>query len=119
MPAIVPPSSAKLLDVGGETRDGFVDNGHREALRKVWKEFYVRVKAADEIVVVGYSLPGPDAASIEVLKAFRDPSKGQVVSIIDRNPDVLSRYSNIVHPDSVLEGDDFGVFDWKAFQKRP
>ena len=56
MPAIVPPSSAKLLDVGGETHDGFVDHGHLEALSQVWKEFYERVRIADEIVVAGYSL---------------------------------------------------------------
>lgn len=114
VPAIVPPSSAKLLDIGGKPRDGFVDNGHRQALREVWKEFYDSVKAADEIVVVGYSLPGPDAASIEVLKAFRKPSKKQRVSIIDKNPNVLTRYRNIVHPDSILVGDDFKVFDWKT-----
>lgn len=114
VPAIVPPSSAKLLDVGGETRDGFVDHGHRQALREVWKEFYERVKAADELVIVGYSLPGPDAASIEVLKAFSDPSKKQAVSIIDKNPNVLTRYRNIVHSDSILAGDDFKVFDWKT-----
>jgi len=119
VPAIVPPSSAKLLDVGGQTRDGFVDHGHRQALQEVWKEFYDRVKSADEIVVAGYSLPGPDAASIEVLKAFCDPSKEQVVSIIDKDPNVLTRYRNIVHPDSVLVGDDFKVFDWKAFREKP
>lgn len=119
VPAIVPPSAAKLLDVGGTPRDGFVANGHRQALHEVWKVFYDRVKAADEIVVVGYSLPGPDAASIEVLKAFRDPSKKQEVYIIDKNPNVLARYRYIVHPDSSLIGDDFKVFDWKAFQERP
>jgi hypothetical protein len=115
VPAIVPPSSAKLLDVGGEPRDDFVDNGHRQALREVWKEFYDRVKAAAEIVVVGYSLPGPDAASIEVLKAFRKPSKKQRVSIIDKNLNVLTRYRSIVHPGAILVGDDFKVFDWKNF----
>lgn len=56
VPAIVPPSSAKLLDVGGQTRDGFVDHGHRQALREVWKEFYDCVKGSDEIVIAGYSL---------------------------------------------------------------
>ena len=117
VPAIVPPSSAKLLEVGGETRDGFVDHGHSEALREVWKEFYERVRIADEIVVVGYSLPGPDAASIEVLKAFYDQSRPQRISIIDKNEGILARYRNIVHPDTAFVGADFEVFDWGAFQE--
>ena len=118
VPAIVPPSSAKLLDVGGETRDGFVDDGHSEALREVWREFYECVRISDEMVVVGYSLPGPDAASIEVLKAFCDPSIPQRISIIDKNESILARYRNIVHPDSAMVGEDFGVFDWDAFQAK-
>jgi len=117
VPAIVPPSSAKLLDVGGETRDGFVDHGHREALCEVWKQFYERVTVAEELVVVGYSLPGTDAASIEVLKAFFDRSRPQRVSIIDKNRNILARYRNIVHSEAMLVGEDFGTFDWATFEK--
>ena len=117
LPAIVPPSSAKLLDVGGETHDGFVDHGHREALCEVWKQFYERVTVAEELVVIGYSLPGTDAASIEVLKAFFDRSRRQRVSIIDKNRDILTRYCNIVHSEAALVGEDFGTFDWAAFEK--
>jgi hypothetical protein len=117
VPAIVPPSSAKLLDVGGETRDSWVDSGHREGLRAVWKEFYERIKAADELVVIGYSLPGTDAASIEVLKAFHDYSRPQRVFIIDKDPGIPARYCNIVYSEATLLGDDFGTFDWVAFEK--
>ena len=116
VPAIVPPSSVKLLNVGGETHDGFVDHGHREALCKVWKHFYENVSVADELIVIGYSLPGTDAASIEVLKAFYDRSRRQTVSIINKSQDVLTRYCNIVHPGAVLVGEDFGTFDWVAFK---
>ena len=116
VPAIVPPSSAKLLDVGGETRDGFVDHGHREALCKVWKHFYENVSVADELIVIGYSLPGTDAASIEVLKAFCDCARRQKVFIIDKSQDVFTRYCNIVHPEATLVGEDFGTFDWLALK---
>ena len=115
VPAIVPPSSGKLLDVGEEPRDGWVNRGHQAALHIVWEEFYNRVKAADELVVVGYSLPGSDAASIEVLKAFQDSSKEQWISIIDKNREVAVRYREIVHPNSILVGSDFKGFDWKSF----
>jgi len=117
VPAIVPPSSAKLLDVGGETHDDFVDHGHYEALCEVWKQFYERVTVAEELIVVGYSLPGTDAASIEVLKAFFDHSRRQRVSIIDKDPNILDRYRNIVHSEAMLVGEDFGRFDWATFKK--
>jgi hypothetical protein len=117
VPAIVPPSSTKLLDVGGETHDGFVDHGHQEALCAVWKQFYERIRAAEELIVVGYSLPGTDAASIEVLKGFSNHSTGKSICIVDRNPDILTRYRDIVHSEAVLVGQDFGTFDWVSFNK--
>ena len=117
VPAIVPPSSAKLLDVGGETHDGFVDSGHLEGLREIWKEYHERVKIAEEMVIIGYSLPGADAASMEVLKAFYDPSKSQRVSIINRNEGIVARYRDIIHPEATLVGTDFGTFNWSAFKK--
>jgi len=117
VPAIVPPSSAKLLHVGGETHNGFVDHGHQEALCAVWKQFYERVRAAEELIVVGYSLPGTDAASIEVLKRFSNHSIGKSVYIVDRNPDILKRYRDIVYPEAMLVGQDFRTFDWVSFNK--
>jgi hypothetical protein len=117
VPAIIPPSSTKLLDVGGKTHDGFVDHGHREALCEVWKEFHQRIVAAEELVVIGYSLPGSDAASIEVLKTFCGGSKRRRVSIIDKCRHVLARYREIVHQNSTLVGEDFGSFDWVAFER--
>ena len=116
VPAIVPPSSAKLLDVGGETHDGFVDHGHREALSKVWKHYYENVSVADELIIIGYSLPGTDAASIEVLKTFFHHFRRKMVSIINKSQDVLTRYCDIVHPGARLVGEDFGTFDWNAFK---
>ena len=114
VPAIVPPSSAKLLNVGGQTRDDIVDRGHREALCTIWKHFYEHVRIAEELVVAGYSLPGTDASAIEVLKQFLHHTAGRRVLIIDRNPAVLLRYRNIVHPEAKLIGQDFGKFDWGA-----
>ena len=117
LPAIIPPSSAKLLDVGGETHDGFVDHGHRAALCEVWKEFHQRIVVAEELVVIGYSLPCSDAASIEVLKTFFGGPKRRRVSIIDIDRHVLARYREIVHQNSTLVGEDFGSFDWVAFER--
>ena len=117
MPAIVPPSSSKLLDVDGIARDGFVQQGHQDALCKIWKLFYEGVMTAEEIVVGGYSLPGTDAASIEVLKAFFNHSRQQRVFIIDKNREITARYCNMVHPDARYVGEDFGTYEWTTFER--
>lgn len=104
VPAIVPPYSAKLLDVGGRTADSWVDQGHESIMSAIWLEFHDLVLQADELVVLGYSLPGTDAASIETLKCFAGSGarSKKTVSVVDRNSAVLERYRTLVHPDAQL-----------------
>lgn len=104
VPAIVPPQSAKQLDVGGRTADAFVDAGHEAGMRAVWGTFSDLVCDASEITVFGYSLPGSDAASIEVLKNFshnRDSGQKRV-RIIDKKVSIVERYRALVHPEAEL-----------------
>jgi hypothetical protein len=113
--AIVPPSAAKVLSVGGPTHDEWVDSGHSRAMRAVWDVFRASVATADEIVVIGYSLPGPDASAIEVLREFgartRARNSPKRLLIVDPDPGVVERYRRIVFPRAELISDDFSQFN--------
>jgi hypothetical protein len=114
IPAIIPPVASRILAVGGKPRDGFVETGHWNAMNRVWAVFSEFIRRAEELVVIGYSLPGSDAASIKVLKQFaREPgaARGKKVMIVDRNPQVLDRYRRLVYPNAILVCDDFDTFD--------
>jgi len=114
VPAIIPPTASKLLSVGGEPRDGFVDSGHWRMMNRLWAVFTEFIRNAQEIIVVGYSLPGTDAASIAVLRQFvRDASeqRSKRLMIVDRSPAVLDRYRRLVHPGAALISDNFSNFD--------
>jgi hypothetical protein len=37
VPAIVAPTASKLLSVGGQPRDGFVEGGHADAMKRIWR----------------------------------------------------------------------------------
>jgi hypothetical protein len=113
--AMVLPNPPVSLSVGGPTHDGFVDNGHSRAMRSIWSTFRALARSAVELVVVGYSLPGTDAATIEVLKEFgtltkRDQVKPRLV-IVDKDRQVVERYRRMVCPDAKLICDDFAKFD--------
>lgn len=117
VPAIVPPVASKMLSVGGVPRDGFVDGGHEKSMKEIWRLFYEIVQGSTEIVIIGYSLAGTDAASIEVLKRCVKDGNGYMkkrVMIVDKNPQVLERYKYLVHPEANLVCDDFNDFDPEA-----
>ncbi len=111
VPAIVPPRSAKTLAVGGPTRDNFVDAGHSRCMEQVWRTFNSLVASADEIVLIGYSLPGTDAASILVLKQCRNWDANKKFLIIDKNPKVVERFQRVACPQARLLCSDFNDFD--------
>jgi hypothetical protein len=114
VPAIVPPIASKMLSVGGVPRDGFVESGHEGAMRLIWKTFEGFTTTATQLVIIGYSLPGTDAASISVLRNFAPDAAAQrrkKVMIVDTNPAVVDRYRRLVHPDAKLICDDFSSFD--------
>jgi hypothetical protein len=114
VPAIVPPHAAKLLSVGGYPSDGFVDSGHERVMTKTWAMFREFVSSAEELVIIGYSLPGTDAASIFVLKQFAPTAalqRRKSVAIVDVNPEVVQRYRRLVHPSASLVCADFDSFN--------
>jgi hypothetical protein len=114
VPAIVPPVASKMLSVGGEPADGWVENGHQDAMKLIWKTFREYVIDATQLVIIGYSLPGTDASSISVLRNFApdaDAQRRKRVVIVDRNNATVDRYKRLVHPNSTLICDDFSSFD--------
>lgn len=116
--AIVPPDAAKILSVGGPASDRWVEMGHLKAMKAVWSVFGDLVTKVNEIVVIGYSLPGADGATIEVMKEFvASPTKGNSpkrLLIVDKDEKVVERYRRIVCPRAELVCNDFSKFDPKT-----
>lgn len=102
LPAIVPPDSLKLLDIGGPPRSNEVRCVHDLLMGRIWRYFEELIHVAEEVVVIGYSLPPGDAASMDVLKSYLPPgTEGQhekVLHIVDPRPEAVERYRKTVHP---------------------
>jgi hypothetical protein len=111
VPAIVPPGATRLLFVGGVPRDGFVDAGHAQAMKAIWAAFFEVMQSARELVVVGYSLPGTDAAAIEMFRYWAGLPGRRRVILIDRDPKVAARYKAILKAPVRLVGRDFAKFE--------
>jgi hypothetical protein len=114
VPAIVPPTSSKLLAVGGIPRDGFVEAGHARTMKAIWRAIADGFRQAREIVVIGYSLSGTDAASIAALKYFASlstTSNPKHILLVERNPKMVARYQSLLGVDTKLICSDFATFD--------
>ena len=117
VPAIVPPSASKLLDVGGVPRDGWVEFGHMKAIHNIWRTFKIMLDQASELVIIGYSLPGTDASSITLLKDYGSAanfSRSKRVHLIEPNSPVAKRYETLLRTKVEIVGRDFGSFDFRA-----
>jgi hypothetical protein len=97
-PAIVPPRPTMELSLGEAVDNGWAQWGHQKCMRHVWAAFKQAVLQAEKLVIVGYSLPGSDMASVEVMKCFGQGKGTHRVSVVDPQPTVLERYRRIVHP---------------------
>lgn len=97
-PAIIPPTHNKLLDVGGNTVDEFVDDGHKTFMKNIWRIFREVIEGANRIIAIGYSLPGEDAASLKVIKDFSPNGIECEFGIIDLSDGIVERYQRIVNP---------------------
>lgn len=114
VPAIVPPRASKLLSVGGVPRDGFVDSGHARAMKAIWKTLVDGLNQASDVVAIGYSLPGTDAASTEALKHFAAAStakRPKRILLVEPKDDVAERYRSILGVDAKIVCPDFRDFD--------
>jgi len=111
-PAIVPPSATRALDVGGVPRDGFVAHGHDLTMQATWLTVAQAIDRARQLVVIGYSLPGTDGATIELLKFFsRQAAKRREILVVDPDPAVIERYRVILDVEVSRIGADFADFD--------
>jgi hypothetical protein len=111
-PAIVPPSATRALDVGGVPRDGFVAHGHDLTMQATWLTVAQAIARARQLVVIGYSLPGTDGATIELLKFFsRQAAKRREILVVDPDPAVIERYRVILDVEVSRIGADFADFD--------
>jgi hypothetical protein len=101
------------LSVGGRTSDAWVDAAHDEAMRTLWCGFGDAVGRADELISIGYSLPGTDAAAIETLKVFSSAggTGRRQVLIVNRDPSVLERYSRVLGVEAIHAAEDFESFE--------
>ena len=114
VPAIVPPVASKLLSVGGVPRDGFVDSGHTRAMKAIWRILVDGLNQANEVVAIGYSLPGTDAASTEALKHFASGAttrRAKRIMLVDPNTAAAERYRSILGVDVEIVCSDFNDFN--------
>lgn len=114
VPAIVPPTSSKLLSVGGIPRDGFVEAGHARTMKAIWQTIADSFRQAREIVVIGYSMQGTDAAAIAALKYFAalsTTSNPKNILLVERNPAVVDRYKALFGINTKVICSDFAAFD--------
>jgi hypothetical protein len=120
VPAIVPPSASKMLDVGGVPRDGWVEFGHMKAIHNIWRTFKTMLDQASELVIIGYSLPGTDASSITLLKNYAsgtNSSSPKRVCLIDPSSAVADRYETLLRTKVEILGCDFASFDFGALRR--
>jgi hypothetical protein len=112
VPAIVPPLASKLLSVGGVPRDGFVERGHERVMKSIWSTVVTALDEAAEVIFIGYSLPGTDAASIAVLKhAVGRAKRPKRFLLIDPDPNVAERYRSVLNTRVDVLCPDFRHFD--------
>lgn len=120
--AIVPPNATNTLTVGGVPHDNFVVGGYIRAMRDIWSTFSVLSEEANEIVVIGYSLPGTDAATIEVMRTIGESATARISSkrllIVDKDKKVLERYRQIVFSDAEHVCVDFRESNPKTLWKK-
>jgi hypothetical protein len=81
-------------------------------MQATWLTVAQAIDRARQLVVIGYSLPGTDGATIELLKFLSgQAAKRREVLVVDPNPAVIERYRMILDVEVSQIGDDFADFD--------
>lgn len=111
LPAIVHPRPTMTLSFGETDTDGWTQLGHEQCMRVTWDAFQQIVRQVEEIVVIGYSLPGTDIGCVEVLKRFAHDRRVKGLRIIDPADRVVERFRRIVHRDAERIATDFADLD--------
>lgn len=84
-----PPDEYQILLHPSFLKDYSGSNGGNQVFRRMWKLASEKLRAADKVAIVGYSLPPADTAAWALLLSSCDPAKTEIV-----NPDraVMARY---------------------------
>jgi hypothetical protein len=80
-------------------------------MKATWKAFHAYVRSAKELVVVGYSLPGTDCASIEMFRHWAGLSGGRKVLLFEPSAGIAARYRAILKVPVKVVCRDFATFD--------
>lgn len=83
------------------------------AMKSIWRTIVNAFTQTRDLVVIGYSLPGTDAASIEAFKFFaasRKSTNPKRIQIIDPNPSIAERYRSIIGVEAKVICSDFYQF---------
>jgi len=81
-------------------------------MQATWMIVAQAVRHARQIVVIGYSRPGIDGATIELLKfSFRVAIPQRQLLIVDPNPAVIERYRAILGAEVTQVAAEFRDFD--------
>ncbi|HEY5175459.1 MAG TPA: hypothetical protein VII95_07830 [Terriglobales bacterium] len=68
------------------------DTGHNEVFTRMWRVASEAIRAAEEVIVIGYSLPPADTAAWTLFITACDPKK---TTIVNRSPAATARYGKI------------------------
>ncbi len=86
LPVIVPPITHKSI----------ILHNH---IRRLWRMAEKELKAANEVVIFGYSCPVMDFESSNLIqRSLKEAAKYENLSIIDPDPNVTTRYIDLIKP---------------------
>ena len=81
-------------------------------MQATWLTVAQAIRRARQLVVIGYSLPGTDGATIELLKFFsRQAAKRREILVVNPDPGVIERYRVILDVEVSQVGAAFADFD--------
>lgn len=89
IPVVVPPVNHKSSIIHNK-------------IKKIWNLAQDNIKAANEIIIYGYSCPEMDFESSNLIKrSLLDNSKDKKISIIDPDSSALKRYVDLFKPEKI------------------
>lgn len=88
LPVIIPPVTHK---------SGIL----HDRIRPLWTKAKSELQRANEVVIFGYSCPSMDFESSNLIQRSLRSGSYEVLWVIDPNPNVLTRYIELIKPDQI------------------
>jgi hypothetical protein len=88
LPVIIPPINHKSAIL-------------HNSIEPLWRRAEKTLKKADEVLIFGYSCPPTDFESSNLIKRSLRNGVHEALWVIDPNPNVLTRYIELVKPDQI------------------